>query len=87
MNTFYDELIQRLGTEPVLTFERRAGLTPGIVQRWKQNGLTPSRPSLLKVADAFNEPFEKWLDVARRTRIREIIPGRHRRNRSYVDRV
>ena len=85
--TFYDEFITRLGAETVLGFERRAGLTPGVIQNWKSKGMTPSRPSLLKVAEAFGEPYEEWLAVARRTRIREVIPGRHRRNRSYVDRA
>ena len=83
-NRFYDKVIWRLGTETATSFEKRAGLGAGTLTNLRKGG-TPSRVTLYKIAEAFGEPIEKWVEIAKATRDPSIRPGRSRRNGSYLD--
>ena len=56
-------------------FAARSGISPGVVSMLEtgQRGKRPGRELVLKIAKAFNEPEDIWLDLTRFARDHDVV--------------
>lgn len=60
----YDKVIAYCEENALSTmaFEKKCGLSNGIVGKWKENNYNPSLGTLVKISIATGVPIEKWLE-------------------------